>query len=105
MYMYLLCCGVVLYTQGKKHRGCIPLSGLTVVELDDETGGISTQTDVEQADGLRRKSTRNTRNKVNRILLITATGERIVLEAPTAEERSMWTDEIKLAVASLEINN
>jgi hypothetical protein len=92
-------------SKGKKHRGCIPLSGLTVVELDDETGGISTQTDVEQADGLRRKSTRNTRNKVNRILLITATGERIVLEAPTAEERSMWTDEIKLAVASLEINN
>ena len=91
--------------QSKKHRGCVPLSGLTVYELDDEASEISTQTDVEVADGSRRKSQRNTHRKVNRILLITATGERIVLEAPAAEERSMWTDEIRLAVLSLEANN
>ena len=74
-------------------------------ELDDEASEISTQADVEPADGSRRRSQRNTHCKVNRFLLITTTGERIFLEAPTAEERSLWTDEIRLAVSSLEINN
>lgn len=84
--------------QSKKHRGSIPLCGLTVYELDDETSEIA---DIESSLNSKSKS----KDKVNRILLITATGERVILEASTAEERNTWIGEIRVAVSSLEVNS
>ena len=89
--------------QDKKHRGAIPLCGLTVYELDNE---IREPTGEEnESVGSRRQSSKtSSRNKLNRILLITATGDRIVLEALSGEERSSWVGEIRVAVSSLEIS-
>ena len=86
--------------QDKKYRGAIPLRGLTVYELDNE---IESPTDINETSDISKRS-KKPRDKENRILLITASGERIVLEAITAEERNAWIGEIRVAVSSLEIN-
>ena len=92
--------------QSKKHRGTIPLSGLTVYELDNEIREPPVETDESVSEGQRtRQSSRNSRNKINRFLLITATGERVVLEATSAEERSTWIGELRVAVASLDVRS
>lgn len=99
MYLYTTPINSV-YTQDKKYRGAIPLSGLTIYELDNE---IESPTDINEPSDISKKS-KKPRDKENRILLITASGERIVLEAITAEERNAWIGEIRVAVSSLEIN-
>ena len=92
-----------LHTQSKKHRGAIPLCGLSIYELDNEIRDRSESEDQTVAEGGRRQSSRNSRNKVNRILLITAAGERFVLEAMSAEERSTWIGELRVAVATIAV--
>ena len=91
--------------QSKKHRGAIPLCGLTIYELDNEIREPETDQQLVSEGGSKRQSARNSRNKVNRILLITATGERVVVEATSAEERSAWIGELRVAVASLDITS
>ena len=75
-------------------------------ELDNElASGTTTQPDSPNSGSNKRQSSRNGRSKLNRILLITATGDRVVLEATTAEERSTWIGEIRVAVSSLDISS
>ncbi|CAI8020425.1 Pleckstrin, partial [Geodia barretti] len=92
-------------SKSKKHRGAIPLCGLTIYELDNEIREPETDQQLVSEGGSKRQSARNSRNKVNRILLITATGERVVVEATSAEERSAWIGELRVAVASLDITS
>ncbi|CAI8020424.1 Pleckstrin [Geodia barretti] len=94
-----------LLKKSKKHRGAIPLCGLTIYELDNEIREPETDQQLVSEGGSKRQSARNSRNKVNRILLITATGERVVVEATSAEERSAWIGELRVAVASLDITS
>lgn len=84
------------FIQSKTIRGSIPLRGLTVCELDDE---------VCATDQTESRSSKMAKNKINRILLITSVGERITLEASTAEDRNSWVGALRVAALSLEINN
>jgi hypothetical protein len=88
-------------SKSKNHRGAIPLCGLTVYELDNEIR--EPESDDHISESGRRQLARNSRNKMNRLLLITATGHRVVLEAMNAEERSAWIGELRVAAASLEV--
>lgn len=82
--------------QSQKPQGAIPLTNLTVVELDNE------EPDTADTD---RRATRKSRasSKLNRIVLITAAGRKYVLEAPSIEERDAWVSELQIAVASQRI--
>ncbi len=72
--------------------GAIPLTGLTILELDDK----------DRKDSVIGKAA-STVAKVNRLLLITATGAKTALEAVTIEERDSWVTHLRVAVASLEV--
>ena len=90
--------------QSKRQRGTIPLTGLTIYELDNEISESAVHLDGQSQLGTKRQSSRNGRTKQNRILLITATGDRYELEAVTDEERNTWIGELRVAVSSLEIH-
>ncbi len=79
-----------LLIQSKKHLGAIPLNGLTVLEMDDR-------------DWKDPRQDRCTQSTASRLLLITATGMRTVLEAVTIEERDSWVTHLRVAAASLEV--
>ena len=79
--------------QSEKPLGVIPLADLTVLELDNS--------ECELPVGRRKTS----RSRTNRILLITMTGMRVVLEATTGDERNLWVTDLKVAVASQQISS
>ena len=78
-------------SQIEKPLGGIPLEGLTIMELDNE---------IEQDHSKPTNKSFHRRRahtiKANRMLLITPTGVRFVLEAADAEERDSWLSQLKI---------
>lgn len=71
--------------------GTIPLKNCTITEMDDKPLDVDT-TSVKK------------HIKSNRFSLTTSTGERVVIAAPTAEERSSWLQVLKKAIDDLTIS-
>ncbi|XP_064398429.1 pleckstrin-2-like [Halichondria panicea] len=102
----------IFYYRGSKQMskplGTIPLRGLSVLALDNEgdaeprllslTSPPATNGSSEAITTPRSKrSSKLLKLKVNRILLTTTTGGRIMLEAATSDDRDSWVAEINIA--------